>query len=517
MQGSEVVIDGRRQFVALYRSFLFRVVDLELLSASGDIRNLLGQFAALLAAYSFVLALFTVSHFALSTAARSKLAVSAWGLEEFYFSTTITVVGLFSVLAWDASSPDRRDGFILDPLPVRARTILGAKYASIVTGLSVSIIAVNVFTGLSFPFAIASGGIAGALRCFVAYWMTLGAAGAFTFGFICAVQNAAATLLSYRVFQRLSSFLQLAALFGILTLFFLTPPLATPSRLSAPANQQWLALLPSYWFLGLFQALNGAHDRIFKWLAWRAVWGLTLVCLAGSITAAMSYGRNMRRAIEQPDIAPGASRGALSRVAATLTFRILRDPIDRAILLFSARTLARSRQHRLVLAVYISIALAISLAYAKSLVYGTSGESWTRPGEPLLIAGLVTLFFTLIGTRAVFALPFVLQANWIFRITAVRSPAAYFSAVRKALFAVAAIPLLSIAGITYLSIWPNRAGLEHLLVLLMLAVLLAESLLRRFRKIPFACSYLPGKSNLKLKFGIAGVLFLVVVELGASL
>ena len=36
------------QFRTLYREFLFRIVDLELLAPQGDITKLLGQFAALL-------------------------------------------------------------------------------------------------------------------------------------------------------------------------------------------------------------------------------------------------------------------------------------------------------------------------------------------------------------------------------------------------------------------------------------------------------------------------------------
>ena len=43
------------------------------------------------------------------------------------------------------------------------------------------------------------------------------------------------------------------------------------------------------------------------------------------------------------------------------------------------------------------------------------------------------MVFAVIGARAVFALPISLPANWIFRITAVHSPQAYFSAARKAL------------------------------------------------------------------------------------
>lgn len=42
----------QRQFIVLYRVFLLRVVDLEILSADGDVTKLLGQFAALLAGVS---------------------------------------------------------------------------------------------------------------------------------------------------------------------------------------------------------------------------------------------------------------------------------------------------------------------------------------------------------------------------------------------------------------------------------------------------------------------------------
>src|ERR1035441_7022003 len=48
----EVPIVNRLQFRVLYRQFLLRVVDLELLAPQGDITKLLGQFVALLAIVS---------------------------------------------------------------------------------------------------------------------------------------------------------------------------------------------------------------------------------------------------------------------------------------------------------------------------------------------------------------------------------------------------------------------------------------------------------------------------------
>jgi len=129
----------------------------------------------------------------------------------------------------------------------------------------------------------------------------------------------------------------------------------------------------------------------------------------------------------------------------------------------------------------------------------------------------VLLSFAVIGARAAFALPIALPANWIFRVTAVHNPAAYFAAVRKSLFALAAVPVWTASAIFYFGMWPGRPALEHLAVLVVVGILLVQGALYQFRKIPFACSYLPGKANLKTKLGICGILFLVAVDPGTQL
>jgi hypothetical protein len=98
----------RLQFRVLYREFLFRVVDLELLSPEGDIGKLLGQFAALLLFLSlgFTFAAFS---FGDNHMPRAALLVSAWGVEHSLIATTMVVVGIFAVLSWDSVFPDARD------------------------------------------------------------------------------------------------------------------------------------------------------------------------------------------------------------------------------------------------------------------------------------------------------------------------------------------------------------------------------------------------------------------------
>src|SRR5262249_37317978 len=149
-----------------------------------------------------------------------------------------------------------------------------------------------------------------------------------------------------------------------------------------------------------------------------------MMALAGALALAtvaygMAFQRSVRRIVEQPDIAPADRTRPASRFGGWIAARLLRHPVERAILLFTARTMARSRQHRMLLAVYGGIGLAIGLAYARSVVYGKA--PWNRPTFEMLVGSFVLLFFAAIGTRAVFAFPVALRANWIFRITSVHT------------------------------------------------------------------------------------------------
>ena len=504
------MVSERRQFRLLHRDFLFRVVDLELLATHGDVQKLLGQFAALLGAFGFVLAVLIIPHYALALSPQA-LAVAAWGDEEFLISTTMAIAGIFAVVAWNAVLPDRRDRLVLGPLPVRVRTIFAAKITAMLAGLGISIVAVNACTGLFFPT------LGAAWRAPAAYWVTMAAAGLFVFSGFLAVQGIAAQLLSYRMFLRVSGVLQLGAFFAILSFYFLTPALATPRRLAAPENQALLAWLPSYWFLGLFQELHGHADPLFGPLAARAVRNLSITATAAAAGYALAYFRQMRRIVEQPDIAPGDRTPSVAGVIARAASRLMRRPLDRAILLFTARTMTRSRQHRFLLAAFGGLGMAVAFAYAKEALYRRFGSPWNQVTIGGLSAGLVLLTFAIVGLRAIFALPVAVRANWIFRVSAVHNPPAYFAAARKTLLALAAMPIWSAAALGYLALWPRRVALEHLLVMITAGVILADIALSRFCKIPFACSYLPGAANLRVKLGVYAGSFILILGIGCSL
>jgi predicted permease len=493
------------QFRVLYRDFLTRILDLELLSSRGDIERLLVQFAAMLGAFSFTFTCYFVPRYSHAKLSADLLARLAHVDQDLLISTTMAVAGLFTVLAWNTVLPDRRDCLILGLLPVRQRTIFFAKLAALATILGLSILAINSFTGLAYPFTAAApdAGALTILRSLLAWWFTMIAAGAFVCCSLLGIQGLASQLMPYRLFLRLSSGLQLTAFFVILAGYILKPPFP----------HVW----PSAWFLGLYLQLSGTADAHLTALAARG----SLACLIAVPVAALTFGlafrRNNRRIIEQPDIAP-------ARRSRPFVQKLFPEPIDRAVIFFTARTIARSRHHRLLLAAYGGIGLAIALAYTRDLVYPSgsierlwSHPQWNQPNAPLLAGSFILLFFAVIATRAVMSLPIALRANWIFRLTAIEEPAAYCAATRKALLILCAAPILLMCAAVFLSLWPLQPALQHLALLSVAAFVMTDLALYRFRKVPFACSYLPGKANLHVRLGIGAIAFIFLATQGVEL
>src|ERR1700728_4221927 len=124
-----------RHFRVLYRLFLARIIDLEILSAGGDFTDLVVRFVSVLAAFSLVLTYLIVPRYFLPTLPRASLQYSLWNDTEFLISTSIAVAGLLAVLAWNAVFPDRRDCLVLGPLPVSTPVIIVAKLAAMATAL----------------------------------------------------------------------------------------------------------------------------------------------------------------------------------------------------------------------------------------------------------------------------------------------------------------------------------------------------------------------------------------------
>jgi hypothetical protein len=214
----------------------------------------------------------------------------------------------------------------------------------------------------------------------------------------------------------------------------------------------------------------------------------------------LSYFRTLRRIVEEPDIVPGYHGLNWSPRFG--------NSLETAIVLFSIRTLLRSRQHRVVLAFYLGIGFAIVLLFIKT---PRAQQQLLADNMTLLFSSVVMMCFCVVGTRVVFSIPLDLRANWIFRITEVRGMREYLAAIRRPLFVLGVVPVWAASAGLLLSIWPWRLAAGHLLVLGLWGTILAYLCLHGFQKIPFTCSYLPGKSYVHMVVLCSmGILLLVL-------
>jgi len=348
---------------------------------------------------------------------------------------------------------------------------------------------------------------AGPIRSFFAYWIAMIAAGTFIFCCVLGVQGFATLLLPRRWSLRASAFLQLAVLCLLVTGYFLQRSPVTV--LVAGPRQPWLSWIPSYWFVGLYQQLSGSLHPALAPFARRAWIGLSIAICATAMAYAASYFRSLRQIVEDPDIAPAFRSGWLPR---------FRGSFDTAIVQFSIRSLFRSRQHRTIFAFYLGAGLAFAILFLNAPPE-LSGPGDGGPRDPLsipLLASTIMLMgFWVVGARVVFSLPLDLHANWIFRTMPFRAGPQCLRARRRALLVVSVAPVVAISAAVLFSLWPWRPAAAHLAVLAFLAVILAEFSFDGAQRIPFTCSYLPGKSNIHLTFWL-WIFLLLMGIIGAA-
>ena len=477
----------RRQFRVLFEQFLFKVVDVELLSAQADPTKLLGQIATVLLSFSFLVSIPVLFM------GGGRLPLSGARLmEHFFIATTMLVVGIFAVLSWDAVFPSLQDVLVLGSLPIRARTMFAARMAAIGVGLGVAAGAVNGISGMLWPwmFAAPGSGAWGPVRSFAAFWVTLLAAGMFVFGAALTLQGMA-RMMPRRMHLRISPVLQVAVFCALVSVYVLEPSLERDAALVA--NHRLLEWLPSYWFWGMYQQLNGtASLRELHWPAVRSWSALGLAGAGGIATVLFSYARGMRRVVEEPEVVPGRAWVSWMRGGT----------VERAVVLFALQTIFRSRQHRMMLSFYMGAGFGVTLILLRPAM-GRHGVA----AVALMAASVLMLCTATVAVRTVVSMPIAPGANWVFRVAEMRPAAEYVKAARKVFLVMAVMPVWSAFAVLLLWELPWRAAAAHLALLGLLGMMLTDAASGGFRKVPFTCSYQPGKTN--LQFAVWGALVLV--------
>ncbi len=482
----------------LVRHFFLRFFDSDLITTHGQLEVLMIGVFSSLASFGLVLPwrLYR-KYFDLSLLDTGDLYHQAVLADKLFFiAFSMTVIGIIVALEWHSLFPSVRDSLVLTPLPVTLRQVFGAKFLALILFVSLFIFAVNFLNSLMFPAMVAGKWQVPpvGMRYVLAHGLASSAAAYFVFFSLVGCAGVLMNVLSARLFQKISLYLQtlvLLLLLCILPLLFYIPNF-DQLLASRPA---WASNLPPLWFLGLSQVLQGNPDPYFDALARRAVAALVVAFGATLLLYFISYRRQAGRL-------PGSSgermtqRGAL--ISAVLN-KLLPDPQQRAAFSFIGKTLDRSRHHKLLLAGYVGIGLALVVDGFVTLLldHHVRRIDWqqSRWLQAVLSAPMVFSFFLLSGMRYVFSIPVELRANWIFRVTETNARDHLLDGVEKVVLTLGVAPILILMLPVHVWLLGGAMAAVHFVEGGLLSLILMELVLFDFEKVPFTCSYLPGKRN----------------------
>jgi hypothetical protein len=484
----------------LARTFFGRFFESELMPAGVPQVQLLIWSIALLASPGLLLPMrFAAKYSSLQLTNPSALPGVLLMDRLLFITLTMTALGLVTLVIWEGVYPDRRDARILSVLPVPGRVQIAARVAALTAVALIFTAGINLVPTLTFgPTVGAFGGASGLVRGAAAHAVTTGLAGLFVFFSLIALQGVLLIMLGRHWAERVSVALQMAFVVMLMQLLFFMPQIAGMLRanLGSAATDPILRLVPSVWFLGLYDIAGGRPSGGTTGLAVTAI-AASAVAAGGALGfVAATHARLTKMALETRDRSGGMSAFVRNTVGRMIPV-IAPAPIERATIGFTVRTLARSRQHRMLLALYIGVAGALVVAAIVPLALRDGGSLLARPGVAVLSAPLVLMFFALTGMRALFAIPVEPGARWSVRLAEPQDLKAAMRGVRKAMLVLGVLPAVALAVASAAVLWGKITALVHGVMCVLLGILLTEILAVGLCKVPFTCTYLPGRSRIR--------------------
>jgi hypothetical protein len=491
-------------FLLLARHFFGRFFDNDIVSQTTDMRTNAVQAFGIAASPGIFLAFYMLPsgvRYDQPFAGHWLLVIDCY----LFVLYSMIVMGLVMVFEWDALFPDRKDYLVLTPLPVANRAVFAAKAIALVVFLAAFAAGANIFGMVLAPLVGTGGSVAMQFhvtpwQVAIAHTAAVLAAGGFVALSITGLQGILINVLTGRAFRRISPWVQMAAMGTIVVILFTTPMIWMVLQPAIQHRSPLALWFPPFWFLGLYLDLLPGHPggAMFHELAVRAQQAIEIAAGVFAITYLAGYRRHARRVMESVESAfdgPGRLRRLFE---AFVNRRLLPHPLERASFHFISNTILRNARQRLFLAVYAGMAVALALPSLISIdapPRGGAPQFAFTPGG-LLTVPLTLSFFAVTGLRAAFNFPAELRANWIFQVSESEDSAAHLRAVRKWVVFMVLAPLT--AALVPLEVWLRGWGAAaiHVTIALVASLILLHLLLVWFRKIPFTCSYFPGKTSL---------------------
>ena len=479
----------------LRRHFFLRFFDSDLVSTPGQWQVVAGGVLAILLSLSLIyIQAYYHKYAALNTLSTPEpLQRSLLADILFLITLAMSLIGLFTTLQWPQLFPGLRDYLALGSLPVRVREIFIAKFSALLAFAGLFIVATTFLPSLILPMVVAGRWKQDAFGQVPAIFVSSSLAALFVFFSLIALQGVLLNVTPIRHFTRISLTVQAA----LLTVLLCGLPLVfSIANLQSSMNQrpEWIVWVPPAWYLGLDQVMVGNLEPLAVKLAWRGLAGLAAAACAALITYLWSYRRHRVRMLESPVMAPTTKRRDW---LAGLVDWLIPDPRELAVFAFVAKTLVRSRQHRLVLTAFAAIAVAVIFESFVSLALSRGFRGFSVPTPALrqaaVSAPLALSLFVLAGFRYLFRLPVELLANWVFRVNEPGNRMVFLEAVERFLLYCAVAPVALIALPVEVGLLGLRAGFTVTVLCLLPSLTLMDLLLIQFEKVPFTSSYLPGR------------------------
>ena len=414
---------------------------------------------------------------------------------------TMTATAFISLVIWENIFPDRRDSRILGVLPLRARSFVIARLFAIVALFALVFLLPTALGSIGF-------GIIGSMTHLpegfsgvaAAHFTTLAAAQGLVFFGIVTIQCALMSVAGPSAAHRLAVVLQMVIIIAVLQMPMVLPAGASfaldPSGSPLWASTASARLLPPLWFLSLYQSIVGdGYPATLHLTRTAALLGIGTPVLALAFYAA-SYRRLTRLAIEGRPEPPRRRTPWMARGLSSLSTLLTTAAEGAAVCAFTLRTAARSRQHRMLLAVWIGVAIALTISAALPVLVRFGWTALDRPREALLVGPLIFAALVQTGMRSLFAIPVEIRANWAIRMAETPKRAATLDGASAALIISGVLPAALLALFSGTLLWGAKVGLMHALFTGIVAFTLSQALMLRVDRIPFTCTYSPGGAKI---------------------
>jgi len=503
-------------FPVLVRHFFLRLFNNDFIAFEDQMKEKTISFLALVAIFS--------SHVANSVLMKYMFIPDdgiSWVEKCYFISFFMLLLGFITVFEWDVIFPDARDFDNLLTLPVKLKMIFVSKFTSLCLFIGIFALGSNAISVLAFWFHLIrwqpEKGVLFSPFFICVHLICLLAACFFVFFLFVFVIGILMVIFPARLFRAFSLFFRTVLMifcvflmiyivlnsFSSTSYFNFLPVLKANNSLS-------FYLFPPMWFTGMYESLLGNSDPQFGTCSSIGLMSLFLVMGGFFVSAALGYKkhcRNMDTKKKRRSLFFGPTN-IFSRLLHTL---FLWNPIQRAVFYFIGKTLKYSMIHKMRLAVFAAVGVSLELIFLASFM--RNHESFSQLNTTILTVPMILMLFLLIGMRSVVNIPSSLEANWVFRITEEHNLKHCLSGLRKGILLYVLCPLFTFVFVLFSFFYGWEIGFMHSLYGLIWGGLFIDILFLRFHKIPFACSYLPGKAKVHFLWLVYFVAFILYVSL----